>query len=62
VNGAPGLVRFIGVCEIAGALGLILPAAFKILPRLTAFAATGLLAIMVLAVPFHLFDVIWCGR
>jgi putative oxidoreductase len=54
ISGAPGLVRFIGICELAGAVGVILPAAFKILPKLTAFAATGLLAIMVLAVPFHL--------
>jgi putative oxidoreductase len=55
VTEAPTLVRFIGICELAGALGLILPAAFKILPRLTAFAASGLLAIMVLAVPFHIY-------
>jgi len=49
-----GPVRFIGVCELAGALGLILPAATRIKPHLTALAATGLLAIMVLAVPFHI--------
>ena len=53
VTDAPALVRFIGICELAGALSLILPAALKVLPKLTAFAATGLLAIMVLAVPFH---------
>jgi putative oxidoreductase len=52
VTGAPALVRFIGICELAGAIGLILPAAFKIMPKLAGFAATGLLAIMVLAVPF----------
>lgn len=55
VTGAPWLVRLIGICEIAGVIGLILPAAFRIMPKLTAFAATGLLAIMVLAVPFHLY-------
>lgn len=49
-----GLVRFIGVCELAGAIGLILPAATRIKPGLTALAATGLLAVMVLAIPFHL--------
>jgi hypothetical protein len=42
------------VCEFAGAVGLILPAATTINPGLTALAATGLLAIMVLAVPFHI--------
>ena len=30
-----GLVRFIGVSELSGALGLILPAATRVLPRLT---------------------------
>jgi putative oxidoreductase len=53
VSEAPNLVRFIGICELAGAAGLILPAAFKILPKLMPLAATGLLAIMMLAVPFH---------
>ncbi len=55
VTGAPALVRFIGICEVAGVIGLILPAAFKIMPKLAGFAATGLLAIMVLAVPFHIY-------
>jgi putative oxidoreductase len=43
------LVRFIGVCEIAGALGLILPAATRIKPVLTPWAAVGLGTVMVLA-------------
>jgi len=48
------LVRFIGLSELAAAIGLILPAALRILPGLTPLAATGLLAIMILAVPFHI--------
>jgi hypothetical protein len=48
------LVRFIGVVELAGALGLLLPAATRILPRLTPLAAAGLATMMALAVPFHL--------
>jgi uncharacterized membrane protein YphA (DoxX/SURF4 family) len=48
------LVRFIGLSELAAAIGLILPAATRILPRLTPIAASGLVAIMILAVPFHL--------
>ena len=48
------LVRFIGVAELAGALGLILPAASRIQPRLTPIAAAGLAMMMVLAIPFHL--------
>jgi len=48
------LVRFIGLSELAAAIGLILPGALRILPGLTPLAATGLLAIMILAVPFHI--------
>ncbi len=43
----PGLfVRFIGVCEILGALGLILPGLLRIRPSLTPLAALGLVIIM----------------
>src|SRR5256714_15112097 len=39
----PGLfLHFIGVCEILGGLGLILPALLRIKPGLTPIAATGL--------------------
>ena len=48
------LVRFIGVVELAGALGTLLPAATRIHPRLTPLAAAGLATVMVLAIPFHL--------
>jgi putative oxidoreductase len=53
-----GLVTFIGIAELAGALGLILPALTKILPFLTTWAAVGLATIMVLATGFHL----WRGE
>src|SRR4051812_48729728 len=44
----PGeFIRFIGVCEVLGAAGLILPVALRILPGLTALAAAGLVVIMV---------------
>ncbi len=43
----PGeFIRFIGVCEVLGAVGLILPYALRILPGLTALAAAGLVVIM----------------
>ena len=48
------MVRFIGVSELLGAIGLILPAATKIKPFLTPLAALGLLTIMILAMAFHL--------
>src|ERR1700679_1296163 len=49
-----GLLTFIGIAELAGAIGLILPALTKILPILTTWAAVGLATIMVLATGFHL--------
>ncbi|PYE49496.1 DoxX family protein [Deinococcus yavapaiensis] len=48
------LVRFIGLAEVAGALGLILPAAFRVRPALTPLAALGLVLVMVFASIFHL--------
>ena len=44
----PGLfVRFIGICEVLGALGLILPGLMRIRPGLTPLAASGLVIIMI---------------
>ena len=48
-----GLVRFIGVSEFLGGLGLILPAAFRIKPILTPLAGVGLATIMTFASVFH---------
>lgn len=47
------LVRFIGVVEILGSAGLILPMVLNIMPQLTAFSAVGFSIIMVLAARFH---------
>ena len=49
-----GLVKFIGLSELLGGLGLVLPAALRIKPGLTAWAALGIAAIMLLAIPFHI--------
>jgi uncharacterized membrane protein YphA (DoxX/SURF4 family) len=44
----PGwFLRFIGVCEVLGGLGLVLPWLLGILPRLTPLAAAGLVIIMI---------------
>ena len=44
----PGLlVHFIGICEVLGGLGLILPGLLRIRPSLTALAAVGLVIIMI---------------
>jgi uncharacterized membrane protein YphA (DoxX/SURF4 family) len=44
----PGLfLQFIGVCEVLGAIGLILPRLLRIRPGLTPLAAAGLVIIMI---------------
>jgi hypothetical protein len=44
----PGLfMRFIGVAEVLGAIGLILPGCLRIRPGLTPLAAAGLVIIMI---------------
>jgi uncharacterized membrane protein YphA (DoxX/SURF4 family) len=44
----PGLfLRFLGVVEVLGALGLILPGLFRIKPWLTPLAAAGLTIIVI---------------
>jgi uncharacterized membrane protein len=50
----PGTVKFIGVVELLGGLGLILPAATGIAPVLTPAAATGLAIVMILAAATHI--------
>jgi uncharacterized membrane protein len=47
-------VRFIGISELLGAIGIIIPQLVNILPRTTVIAAFGLAAIMVLASSYHI--------
>lgn len=48
-----GTIRFIGIVEIAGALGMVLPMVTGILPWLTPLAAIGFAVIQVLAIRVH---------
>ena len=48
-NRSDRFVRFVGISELLGALGLILPLVTGILPWLTVFAAIGLTLIQLLA-------------
>ncbi|MFK8060342.1 MAG: DoxX family protein [Polaribacter sp.] len=48
-----GLVKFIGISELLGGLGLLIPSIFRFKPQLTVFAALGLAIVMVLAAGFH---------
>ncbi|MBI5481912.1 MAG: DoxX family protein [Deltaproteobacteria bacterium] len=52
------LVRFIGVSELLGAIGLLAPALTRIKPGLTALAGAALALVMVLAAGVHL----WRGE
>jgi uncharacterized membrane protein YphA (DoxX/SURF4 family) len=47
------VVRLIGVLEVLGAVGLVVPAATGVVPALTTVAATGLALMMLLAVVVH---------
>jgi putative oxidoreductase len=46
-------VRFIGIAEVLGAIGLILPLITGVLPWLTVAAAIGLVVVQVSAAIFH---------
>lgn len=46
-------IRLLGILEILGAIGLILPIVTGILPWLTALAAVGLVLVMVGAIILH---------
>jgi uncharacterized membrane protein YphA (DoxX/SURF4 family) len=54
-------LRFIGVCELAGGLGLILPGLLRIRTGLTPLAAAGLVIIMIGAVATTLFGGMGAG-
>ena len=51
---SPEIVKLIGAVELLGMIGLILPAATRIVPVLTPVAATGLVLTMVGAAATHL--------
>ena len=46
-------IRLIGALELAGALGLVLPALTGVRPALTSVAAAGLAVLMAIATGFH---------
>jgi uncharacterized membrane protein YphA (DoxX/SURF4 family) len=48
------LLRFIGISELAGSLGIVLPALTRVMPFLTPLAALGFVTIQVLAIGFHI--------
>ncbi len=44
-------IRFVGIAEVIGGIGLVVPAWLRIKPILTPWAATGIATIMVLSIP-----------
>jgi uncharacterized membrane protein YphA (DoxX/SURF4 family) len=60
---APGFplvfLRFIGIAELAGAIGILLPALTRIAPVLTPLAASGFVIVMASAAVLHLIRGQW---
>ena len=48
------LVKFTGIIDLLGGLGLVLPGLLKIKPRLTYFTALGIIVLMFVAGIFHI--------
>jgi len=48
-----GLITFIGIAELAGGVGIVLPMAINVVPWLSLWAAIGLSCIMLPAIRFH---------
>lgn len=46
-------VRFMGIVDTAGGIGVLLPALTRIRPRLTVLAALGCSVVQILAIIFH---------
>jgi hypothetical protein len=50
----PGLVKFTGVVDLLGGMGLILPGLLRVWPKLTIYAAYGTIVLMIAASSFHI--------
>ncbi|WP_244562605.1 DoxX family protein [Ensifer aridi] len=49
----PWLLRFTGVVDMAGGVGILMPAVTRIQPRLTVLAALGCTLLQISAIAFH---------
>lgn len=49
-------IRFLGVAELAAAIGLVLPSVTRVAPVLTPLAACGVIFVMGCAAAFHIRD------
>src|ERR1700682_4561628 len=48
-----GLISFIGIAELAGAIGIVLPMAAGVAPWLSVWAAVGRATVMLVAIGYH---------
>lgn len=48
------MVRFVGISELLGGIGLILPSLLRIQPKLSIWAAIALAVVMLLAIIYHI--------
>jgi uncharacterized membrane protein len=51
---ADNLVKFTGIVDLLGAIGLIIPSLLRIKPKLTAIASIGIIVLMIAASVFHI--------
>ena len=49
----PGLLRFTGVIDLLGGIGIVVPALTRIRPGITVWAAAGLALLQIAAISFH---------
>jgi uncharacterized membrane protein YphA (DoxX/SURF4 family) len=49
-----GLVKFTGILDLLAGIGLVLPALLRIQPKLTIYAAYGIVALMIAGSIFHI--------
>lgn len=54
VKDNPGLVLITGIVDLLGGIGIVSPALLRIQPRLTIYAAYGIIALMIVASIFHI--------
>ena len=47
------MVRLLGIIDLSGAAGLVLPGLLRIKPQLISWAASGIMALMLCAIIFH---------
>lgn len=50
---APAFLTFIGLVDLAGGVGIVLPSLLRIQPRLTVLAAIGCTVLQIAAIGFH---------